>query len=222
MEPSKPDLSGIRRPEHRREVAGRLDHVARRVSSSGGHRWLSSTMLWAGFLCVCAWVGFNLPIHGNSSSASTSSGSGSSSGSSAKSSLLPHRPTGAVIWNREVSMSDGAVYGLDTVPLQQNVQDGVGPATGGTFAGEALVISRSTTHSDVAVSAWHGIGAPSHGACVRRLATAATDYVQLEPPGITVGGWICARTVVGDIARLRLDGGDPTSGYRLHVTVWDH
>ena len=119
-------------------------------------------------------------------------------------------------------MTPGTVYGLDSVPLQSNVQDGIGPATGGTFGGEALVVFRSTSDSPVALSAWRGPAAPTNRGCLRSLAGGGTDYVQLQPPGITVGGWICTRTVVGDIASLRLDGGDPSSGYRFGATVWDH
>ncbi len=168
-------------------------------------------------LCVLVWIGFNVPIHGSSSA----SGSGGSVSTSSSNTLVPHHHTGAVIWHRDVSMSDGTVYGLDTVPPQQNVQDGVGPATG-NFSGEALVVQRSTTRSDVAVAEWNGAGAPSHGNCVRSLARSPTDYVQLQPPGISDGGWICTRTVVGNIARLQLLGGDPSSGYTFRVTVWDH
>ena len=211
-QPSTPDLSRIERPEppQRSRTASRLQSTR-----------ISTVLLWAGFLCLCVWAGFNLPIHGTSSATSSSSGGGSTS-VAGNHRVTPPQPTGALMWKREVSMAPGTVYGLDSVRLQTDVQDGVGPATGATFGGEALVVFRSTSESPVAVSAWRGRRAPTNRGCIHSLATAGSDYVQLQPPGISVGGWICTRTVVGHIAGLRLDGGDPSGGYRFHVTAWDH
>jgi hypothetical protein len=217
IEPTVPDLSGIEPPDDPEEGERFFDRWAQMVASAGGHRWLSTLLLWAGLACVVAWIAINLSIHGSSSA---SSAGRSGSGSSQNAQLAPHQHTGAVIWQHNISMSDGSVYGLDTFPPQQNVQDGIGPATG-NFAGEALVVQRSTTRSAVSVALWHGVGAPSHRACVAAL-RAGTDYVQLGPPGISLGGWICERTVVGDVARLRWDGGNRTNGYRFRAAVWDH
>jgi hypothetical protein len=117
-------------------------------------------------------------------------------------------------------MRRGTIYALDLFPPQPVDQDGIG--LGVTFDGEAVVAWRSSTVSVVAVSAWRGHGSPSNSACVRSLATSGAAFVQFGPPGITMGGWMCCRTMIGYVARLRLDGGDTNSGYRFHVTVWDH
>jgi hypothetical protein len=119
------------------------------------------------------------------------------------------------VWEKHVLLTYNQSYSLDSFPLSRETPNGFDVTTKPGPPGQSLTPEESGN-----ISEWQGQGAPSRQGCRDSVGSGGTDHVHLGSPGVSIGGWICAKTISGLVVRLRYEGGSLYGGYHFAVTVW--